>query len=526
MLERFSLKVKLLFLCGTLIFFILLVGGVSKWGSNQIDDSYNKIVTSSLPKITSIDRMYLSYQQVRIHLRTLGFLGLTQAQKDEAVEKTLEAIKRYEAEFSLYKKMPVIEGEEKLVADLEHEWSDFKQIGNLVLDLHKKGGEENHNKMRAIFLKDCPEAAAAYDRSINNLLEFENKNAKSWVDSAISTARETHNIQNIIMVFGLVSGLCIGYFFALNVSQMINAISSRLDQGSDTIAQIITEVAKASHSLSANITQQASALQQTTAAVEETSATIESNAENAKKSAEVSELSKGSVNDGKAAVEEVMASINDISASTIEIRQQIEQSNQEISDIVKIIGDIESKTKIINEIVFQTKLLSFNASVEAARAGEHGKGFAVVAEEIGNLARMSGDSAKEISSLLEASTNRVQKTVESSKTRIASLVEKSQKKVDQGNETAQKCSVVLDEIFSNVNSVNNMIMEISTASNEQSLSIQEIKKAMTEIDSASTENTRSSSQAREAAEHLETQVQDFKGLVVQLNAIVSGKKAA
>ncbi|MBC7465119.1 MAG: hypothetical protein H7256_03945 [Bdellovibrio sp.] len=48
--------------------------------------------------------------------------------------------------------------------------------------------------------------------------------------------------------------------------------------------------------------------------------------------------------------------------------------------------EIGNKTKVINDIVFQTKLLSFNASVEAARAGEHGKGFAVVAEEVGKLA--------------------------------------------------------------------------------------------------------------------------------------------
>ena len=57
---------------------------------------------------------------------------------------------------------------------------------------------------------------------------------------------------------------------------------------------------------------------------------------------------------------------------------------------------IKDKVNIINDIVFQTKLLSFNASVEAARAGENGKGFAVVAEEVGNLASVSGKAANEI----------------------------------------------------------------------------------------------------------------------------------
>jgi methyl-accepting chemotaxis protein len=76
---------------------------------------------------------------------------------------------------------------------------------------------------------------------------------------------------------------------------------------------------------------------------------------------------------------------------------QINYSNEQMSEIVKVIQEIETKTKVINDIVFQTKLLSFNASVEAARAGEQGKGFAVVAEEVGNLAQMSGNAAKEIS---------------------------------------------------------------------------------------------------------------------------------
>ena len=77
-------------------------------------------------------------------------------------------------------------------------------------------------------------------------------------------------------------------------------------------------------------------------------------------------------------------------------------------EILGYIKSIEEKTKVINDIVFQTKLLSFNASVEAARAGEQGKGFAVVAEEVGNLATMSGTSAEEISKLLESSISHIE----------------------------------------------------------------------------------------------------------------------
>ena len=76
-------------------------------------------------------------------------------------------------------------------------------------------------------------------------------------------------------------------------------------------------------------------------------------------------------------------------------------------------------------IVFQTKLLSFNASVEAARAGEYGKGFSVVAEEVGNLAQMSGIAAKDISALLQSSVKKVEQIATESKTKIDRLVQNS-----------------------------------------------------------------------------------------------------
>ncbi len=525
MFNKLSLKSKLLYLCGTLLFFTILVGAVSFWGISKIDFNLNRVANTSLPNIKAADSMYLNYSKIRIALRTLGLPGLSAAEADVSVKTVLDLIAKYEAVNLQYRSVPFSEGEKELYEKVEKDWEGFKAIGVRVLYLQKSGTAEDKQKMQEIFLKDCPIAAEAYNKSINELVAFHEKNANTWVHEAEKDATFVKNLEYLIIFIGLFSGLAIGYYFATAVSKTLNEISESLSKGSDTIANFTNEIASASVSLSSSISQQAAALQQTTSAVEETSASVVSNADNAKKSSEVSEQSKHSVHNGKAAVEEVMSSIQNISNSTDEIKKQIDDSNREIADIVHIINEIGTKTKVINEIVFQTKLLSFNASVEAARAGEHGKGFAVVAEEVGNLARMSGNSAKEISDLLESSILKVQATVENSKKKIEALMIMNKDRVEHGTDTARRCSDVLDEIIANVNNVDQMISEISSASSEQSQSIREITKAMSEIDSASHQNSSSSQQTSAAADNLGAQVEDFRGLVVRLNQIVGGRAA-
>src|SRR3954468_23516662 len=90
----------------------------------------------------------------------------------------------------------------------------------------------------------------------------------------------------------------------------------------------------------------------------------------------------------------------------------IKESNDLLNDLKTSFQAIQNKTRVINDIVFKTKLLSFNASIEAARAGQYGKGFSVVAEEVGRLAQTSGKAAKEIEALLSESRKKSTAAIE------------------------------------------------------------------------------------------------------------------
>jgi methyl-accepting chemotaxis protein len=204
---------------------------------------------------------------------------------------------------------------------------------------------------------------------------------------------------------------------------------------------------------------------------------------------------------------------------------QVNESNEQIAGIVKVVEQIAKKTQVINDIVNKTELLSFNASVEAARAGEHGKGFAVVAEEVGNLARMSGAAAEEITSLIDGSIENVNKIVRETGSKVSTLIESGKRSVAEGTVVAQECGEVLREIVGNVNSVSAMSGEIATASTEQARGINEITKAMNQLDQMTQQNAATSEECASAAEELSAQAESLKSTVTLLVKTVNGNKA-
>lgn len=319
---------------------------------------------------------------------------------------------------------------------------------------------------------------------------------------------------------------CVALWYARSLALKLTTLAQGLSGGAGTVATTSQIIADVSTRLSEASTEQAASLQQTVASVDEISAMVQRNADSAANSSKASDASTSAAQRGKEKVEQMLGSINDIARGNEDIMSSINKSNQEINEIVHVIQAIADKTKVINDIVFQTKLLSFNASVEAARAGEHGKGFAVVAEEVGNLASMSGKAATEITDMLDKSVHRVTQIVEGTRTMMDTLVKTSKDKVEFGTKTARECAGALDEIMRNVSSVNAMVREISTASQEQSTGIREITKAMSELDQVTQQNTASSNDASHTAKDLQLQAEQLNSYVIELVKLVNGDSTA
>ncbi len=316
--------------------------------------------------------------------------------------------------------------------------------------------------------------------------------------------------------------LFIGYILINRITGKILALANRLKESAQVTRDGSNTVKDASAQVSDATQEQASAIQETATTLDEISAMVAKSVDNAKDASDQANHSYRIAEEGKKTVDQMLTQMDEIKKNNKDIFEQIENSNREIEGIITVIHNISEKTKVINDIVFQTKLLSFNASVEAARAGDQGKGFAVVAEEVGKLATMSGHSSKEINELLEQSIAKVENTIRVTKERVESLVTDGQVKVNNGVSVAEKCEDILSQIVNNVSSVKNSMVDVTSAAQEQSKGVQNISDAMNMLDKTTQDNTKTVHQTSVQSQKLFQEADNLAEIIHQLEEEVHG----
>ena len=152
-----------------------------------------------------------------------------------------------------------------------------------------------------------------------------------------------------------------------------------------------------------------------------------------------------------------------------------------MDDINQEVNAIDEAISVIDQIAFQTNILSLNAAVEAATAGEAGKGFAVVAQEVRNLASRSAEAANE----------------------IKTLVENANKKANNGKKIADKMIDGYTHLNESISKTLDLISDVEVASKEQLTDIKQINNAISQLDQQTQENASTSSKTKDIA--VETQ---------------------
>lgn len=270
-----------------------------------------------------------------------------------------------------------------------------------------------------------------------------------------------------------------------------------------------------SESLKRVVANEKSAVQKSSAASHEISSMVTTTADAAAELSRMAIESNKAVDNSSDALRSLTDMISTVDESSRKLQESVKVGLSEIASVTETMAEIRSKAKIINEIVFQTKLLSFNASVEAARAGEHGKGFAVVAEEMGNLARASGEAAREIESILNTSVERTQSQIANVTKDLEKAAHDTVEAISQVSAKSGEISAAFSQLESYSKITEAKAQEISSATNEQKMGVQEISQSLQELTLSSTEldlmaisSNKSSAELASSVEEITKQFRD------------------
>ena len=300
-------------------------------------------------------------------------------------------------------------------------------------------------------------------KELTSLLNQMGGNIESNIDSVLDVLEEYSNsdYMNKVKTNGIKEHLL---KLANGVNTLGDAITQilvenkanglQLEKSSDVLLKNVDILNKNSNTA-------ASSLEETAAALEEMTSNLSGNTQNVVQMAEYASLLTTSASQGESLANETTIAMNDIDSEVTSISDAI---------------------TVIDQIAFQTNILSLNAAVEAATAGEAGKGFAVVAQEVRNLASRSAEAANEIKRLVENAT----------------------KKANDGKVIANKMIDGYNGLNENITKTIELISNVENTSKEQLSGIEQINDAVTSLDQQTQQNAMIASQTNGISEQTDS----------------------
>jgi len=472
MFGRMNLMKKLLVGPGVVIFLMLIMAGLSFHGLSSEKKALSGIYQNNF-------KDYQVLAQIREELGTVHGninklinwinINANQARVDELAKAqnqliiaNLESLDRF------LKKTGRGAEETKNIQSLIEKAKAYQQSALTVIDM----SEADASSAAMMASSDLEDKYKIFNQTMGEILSAHDKMGQNSFTESEQSYRRTVWIFSLVLAVAILLSLGLNFYLAHSISSTVREASytvSEIARGdltqeilihtNDEIGDLavaindmrlkfgnaVGESVGLSQSLAEGASEQAASIEETSSSLEEMSSMTKQNAQNAGEADNLIMVTNG-------LIEKTSVSMEDLTVSMKEIAEASEQTQ-------KII-------KTIDEIAFQTNLLALNAAVEAARAGEIGAGFAVVADEVRSLAMRAAAAARDTSELIQNTVKRVQ----------------------GGVSVVTTANRDFNEVVAKSHKAQELIGEITAASNEQAQGIEQINKAVAEMDKVTQQN--------------------------------------
>lgn len=520
---KLTVKKQLFFFAIAMIVFQIILNVTFIKSLGDIKSNLTAVFSKRLPSIDNLVQADRDFQQALVAERSLLIEGGSKEQRAALAKDYHKNAKQVFDRFNVYKKLAESEKELMLVKEFEEKIQKWNDISIEKLGIDDDGNFLSYTGKEDLVMASFGEVNKSFEEA-REKLDFLQEEILSLGNSEYDTAIKDYKwatyIVFIIGGFSLFATLILSWMVARGVSSKLESVVEVVGRENTFLNQISQDLMARSSELSSTSQEQAAGVTETTASLHEISKIIETNTQNVEQADNLISESENLIESGQKKLLELKNMISDVERSSGNMIDGINKGNEAFEQIIDTFKMIKEKTNVINDIVFQTKLLSFNASVEAARAGEHGKGFSIVAEEVGALAEQSGKSSLEISTLLEESLQKVSTIIDESKANLERSVSSNKVVIEKSSNCSDDCHETFVKISKKFEFIMRSSTEMREAAREQQLGVSEISKAMQEINSSNIITSQSSSEIELSSKKLLSVVENISENINSLESMV------